>query len=138
QPNEDLVRISFEMKTSENDNCSLMNKVEKFIGKATKESPTDLFMNAWKAKGVALRGEQAGVHRTQEFCPQPRPYFLIPQIGVGQIRLGFGPKNDLEGHPRLRILFLTSDQGEPVEGFLRKTFSRRLSSSFWEDVSFTA
>ena len=36
----------------------------------------------------------------------------------------FGPKDDFVCHPRFKILFLTSDQGEPAEGFLWKAFRR--------------
>ena len=124
QTDEDLLRASFEMKTSENDNFPLMNKVEKPIGKTPKESPTDLFMNAWKTERVPLRDDEASVDRAQEIYPQTWRNFVIPQISIEKIRFGFGPKDDFVCHPRFKILFLTSDQGEPAEGFLWKAFRR--------------
>ena len=138
QTDEDLLRISLKMKAGENDNISLMNKVKQSVGETSKEGSTDLLVSAWKTEWVPLRGGEAGVYRTQEVPPESGPDFVIPQVGVGKISLGLGPKNDFECHPRLRILFLTSDQGEPTEGFLRKVFRRRSSSSFCEEVSFTA
>src|SRR5262249_52433360 len=126
------------MKTGENNDCSSMEQVEQSVRKTAEKTTPDFFVNVRKAQWISRNGGQTGIDRAHKFRTQSCASFVIPKICIGKVRLGFGPENDFKAHPRLKILFLTSDHGEPAVGFFREAFKRLSSSFFWGAVIFIA
>ncbi|OGH60391.1 MAG: hypothetical protein A3G34_10140 [Candidatus Lindowbacteria bacterium RIFCSPLOWO2_12_FULL_62_27] len=127
------------MEDCEDEHCGAFEAVKNTVWKSTDQGTPQGVVNMGIQARIALDGGQGRFHRQQKFIPEAFTLFLIPLVGLFDIRLGFG----FDDQPTVlyrpdRTRLLTSAQGDPARGFLRCASNRRSSSFFCASDSGTA
>jgi len=120
----EVFSVPSKMENGKDNNMLLMNGIENPIRESAEKHSPDSFVDAGGSQRKPFQRGQASVHGPYEINAQSRALFFVPEVGVREIPFGFRPKDNLHVQPRRKIRFLTSDQGEPAVGSLRKAFRR--------------
>jgi hypothetical protein len=126
------------VKNGEDDDLIILNNIENSIREPSKQNTTNISMDLGKGERMMLNQYQRILSRANEIHSQSLALLFVPKVGIREVGFGFGPKDNLSGHPRFRMRFLIWLQGDPREGFFRKDARRRSNSFFWEAVNLMA
>jgi hypothetical protein len=116
------------MQNGENDGTLVLCDVEDAVGKPPGKRSPYLSVDNRRSHWVALDERECRIERAQEFLAETFCLIFVPVVGLTDILLGLGTKQELRSQRRLLILALTTSQDDPVPGSARYA-ERRLSSS---------
>lgn len=104
------------VKDCNNDDCVIGNDKQHLVRESACQGAACISMNHGMRKRIAQDGSERSVNGGKEVGAQTRHPTLVPVECLLDIRLRFGPDNQLASHFRLVILSRTTDQGAPAVG----------------------